>query len=64
MDKIHQEIPILKRRYIERQYSPSRIRYLFDIPMDEMIISLVWDSQDNRIIIKTLQDYDKDKGDL
>lgn len=57
--------PTVKRRYIKREYNQaiSLIRKIFDIPDDEFIFDLIYDRDNSKFIIKTLKDYDKEKGD-
>lgn len=53
-----------QRRYIERRYKTTIIRKLFDIPKDEMISDLLWDKNNNVIVVKTLCEHNKDEGDI
>ena len=57
--------PSTKRRYIKREYNQALllIRKLFNIPDDEFICYLKFDKDNSKIIIKTLKDFDKEKGD-
>jgi len=58
--------PSEKRRYIQREYYQARllIRKLFNIPDDEFICYLEFDKDNSKIIIKSLKDFDKEKGDM
>lgn len=50
---------------IEREYDFAgiRLRRLFNIPQDEIIMSIDYDRGNSKLIIVTLKDYDK-KVDL
>lgn len=57
--------PSDKRRYIIREYHQALtlIRKIFKIPDDEFICYLRFDKDNSKIIIKSLKDFDKEKGD-
>ena len=58
--------PNVKRRIIRREYDMAEvlIRKLFSIPKDEMIKDLLYDKPNSTLILTTLKDHDKLKGDL
>ncbi len=55
------EKPSEQRRLVRRIYdgAESRLRKLFSIPDDEMIIDFVYDKSESRLTLTTLKDYDK-----
>ena len=56
--------PKEQRRYVERRYRTTIIRELFNIPDKEMILDIKWDRSNNVIVVETLLDYNKNKGDI
>ena len=56
--------PKEQRRYVERRYRTTIIRELFHIPDKEMILDIKWDRSNNVIVVETLLDYNKNKGDI
>lgn len=53
-----------KRRYLEREYNSADLRVLFKIGNNEMITDVFIDRNRNKLIVKSLMDFDKSKGDL
>jgi len=60
------EEPDEKRRITRRKYKMAelRIREIFGLDNDEMILDLLYDKPNSTLILTTLRDLDKDKGDL
>jgi len=56
--------PNEKRRYQQREFSFSQLRGMFNIDDNEMIIDVYYDKTINYLVVKTILDYDKTKGDL
>ena len=56
--------PKEQRRYIKREYPTPVIRELFKVPLNEMVIDLKWDRTRNIIVVETITDFDKNKGDV
>ena len=56
--------PSKQRRYIEREYTPTDARELFNIPNNEFMINLKWDKERNRIVLETITDFNRKKGDI
>lgn len=55
-----------KRRYIKRVYHMAevKLREIFEIPDNELIVSFDYDKPNSRLVLKTLCDFDKSKGDI
>ena len=60
------EHPSEQRRIIRKTYDMAevRLRKIFDIPNDEMILDLIYDKPNSTLILTTLKDMDKDCGDI
>ena len=60
------EKPSRKRRYITREYDQVavRLRKLFQIPTEEMIIKFEWNRDSNRLLLTSIIDYNKREGDM
>jgi len=60
------EEPDEKRRITRRKYKMAelRIREIFGLDNDEMILDLLYDKPNSTLILTILRDLDKDKGDL
>ena len=59
-------VPKEQRRIIRRIYDLAelKIRNMFDVPNDEMILDLVYNKPNSELILKTLKDCDIEEGDL
>ena len=59
-------VPKEQRRIIRRKYDLAelKIRNMFGVPNDEMILDLIYDKLNSEIILKTLKDCDAKEGDL
>ena len=60
------EKPDEQRRITRRKYTMAevRLRKIFDIPDNEMILDFVYDKPNSTLTLITLQDYDKDCLDI
>ena len=54
-----------QRRIVKRVYRMAevKLRKIFEIPNNEMVWSFEYDQANSRLILKTLVDHDKTKGD-
>jgi len=59
-------VPKEQRRIIRRIYDLAelKIRNMFDVPNDEMILDLIYDKPNSELILKTLKDCDTKEGDF
>jgi len=57
--------PDEKRRIIKRKYLTAelRIREIFNIGADELVLDLVYDKSNSELILTTLKNFDEDYGD-
>ncbi len=46
-----------KRRFVKRHFERSDIRKIFKIPKDELFV-------DFKLVLRTLKNYNKEKGDI
>lgn len=55
------EKPSEKRRLIRRRYdtAETRLRKIFNIPNDEMVIDFIYNKDNSQLILTTLKDYDE-----
>jgi hypothetical protein len=60
------EQPSERRRITRRKYdmAETRIRKIFSLDDDEMILDLIYDKPNSTLILTTLRDSDKDCGDI
>ncbi|MHA1410495.1 MAG: hypothetical protein ACTSQY_09375 [Candidatus Odinarchaeia archaeon] len=58
--------PDEKRRYTKRTYKMAevRLREIFKIPVNEMVVSFEYDKPNSKLILTTLKDCDIEQGDL
>ena len=58
--------PDEKRRYVKRTYKMAevRLREIFKIPINEMVVSFEYDKSYSELILMTLKDCDNEQGDL
>lgn len=63
---IEMEKPSYKRRIIKSTYDNAevRLRKLFSIPDDEMILDFVYDGSNSTLTLTTLKDHDVGQGDI
>ena len=61
---MHQK-PDEKRRIVRRTYNSAevRLREMFNIPINEMVISFEYDKPNSCLILKTLIDCNESQGD-
>ena len=59
-------VPKERRRTIRRIYDLAelKIRNIFDVPNDEMILDLIFDKSNSELILTTLKDCETIEGDL
>ena len=60
------EKPDEKRRIVRRIYNNPdvRLRRIFNIPINEMVLSFEYDNSNNCLVLKTLIDCNEGQGDL
>jgi len=60
------EKPSEQRRIIRKKYNMAevRLRKLFSIPDDEMILDFIYDGSESTMILTTLKDVDRKQGDV
>ncbi len=58
--------PYSKRRIVKKVWRMAtvKLRKLFKIPNNEMIIDFQFDKSNQELILTTLQDYDEKQGDI
>ena len=58
--------PTEKRRYVKRTYDMAevRLREIFNVPINEMVVSFEYDKPNSNLILTTLIDYNIAQGDL
>jgi len=58
--------PDEKRRYVKRTYTMAevRLREIFKILVNEMVVSFEYDKPNSSFILTTLFDCDTEQGDL
>jgi len=60
------EKPSEQRRIIRKKYDMAevRLRKIFSIPDDEMILSFDYDKPNSTLTLTTLKDCDEEQGDV
>ena len=60
------EEPTEQRRIIRKNYNMAevRLRKIFGIPDDEMILDFLYDKPNSTLILTTLKDCDEEHGDI
>ena len=58
--------PDYKRRIVKKVWrsANTRLRKLFNISNDEMILNFEYDESNQELILTTLKDWDIEKGDI
>jgi len=64
MKNVKEDNVYYKRRHIFREFNYIQFRKMFKLQVDELFLNAYYDKGNNKLVVESICDYDKVKGDI